>query len=203
MKLWYAPASPFARKVRVAALELGLADRIELVEVVVSPAKPNADLARENPLIKVPALKTDDGALLYDSRVIGEYLDALAGGGRLFPATGAARWNALTRQALGDGIMDAGILRRYELALRPAELRWHDWLQGQQTKVDHALDAADAQAKGWTDAIDIGHIAIACALGWLDFRFPDAGWRDKRPSLAAWLARVVKRPAFAQTAPKA
>lgn len=203
MKLWYSPASPFARKVRVASIELGLHDRIELVDVAVSPAKPNAELARENPLIKVPALKSDDGALLYDSRVICEYLDALAGGGRLFPGQGAARWSALTRQALGDGIMDAGILRRYELALRPAELRWADWLSGQQAKLDHALASADVQADGWGEAVDIGHISIACALGWLDFRFPDAGWRAKRPTLARWLARIELRPSFVRTKPGA
>lgn len=201
MKLWYSPASPFARKVRVAAFELGLAERIELVDVAVSPAKPNAELARENPLIKVPALKSDDGTLLYDSRVICEYLDALGGGGRLFPAQGAARWNALTRQALGDGIMDAGILRRYELALRPTELRWNDWLSGQQAKLDHALAAADSQAGAWRDAFDIGHVAIACALGWYDFRFPEAGWRAKYPALAAWLARAEQRPSLARTKP--
>ncbi len=201
MKLWYAPASPFARKVRVAALELGLSDRIELVEVAVSPAKPNTDLARENPLIKVPALKGDDGTLLYDSRVICEYLDALAGGARLFPAVGAARWSAITRQALGDGIMDAGVLRRYELALRPAELRWSDWLQGQLVKIEHALDAAEAQAAKWADGFDIGHVSIACALGYLDFRFPDAGWRATRPTLAAWLARIERRPSLAETRP--
>lgn len=203
MRLWYSPASPFARKVRAAALELGLSDRIELVEVAVSPAKPNGDLARENPLIKVPALRTDDDVLLYDSRVICEYLDAIAGGGRLFPAHGAARWGALTRQALGDGMMDAGILRRYELALRPAALHWSEWLQGQQAKVDGALDAADRQAGDWRDAFDIGHITIACALGWIDFRFPDAGWRATRPALAAWLARTDRRPSLAQTAPRA
>lgn len=203
MKLWYAPASPFARKVRAAAIELGLHDRIELVELAVSPAKPNAELARENPLVKVPALKSDEGTLLYDSRVICEYLDALAGGGRLFPAHGAARWNALTRQALGDGFMDAGILRRYELALRPAHLHWHDWLAGQQTKIDNALAAANAQAGTWEEAFDIGHITIACALGWLDFRFPDAGWRSNCPVLATWFARAEQRPSLAQTKPRA
>jgi glutathione S-transferase len=203
MKLWYSPASPFARKVRVVAHELGLSDRIELVDVVVIPAKPNAELARENPLIKVPTLATDEGTLLYDSPVICEYLDSLDGGGGFFPAAGAQRWRALTLQALGDGIMDAGILRRYELAQRPAELRWNDWLVGQQTKIDHALDAADVQARGWSDTLDIGHIAIACALGWLDFRFPDARWRDKRPALAGWLARIEQRPSLVQTAPRA
>jgi len=203
MKLWHSPASPFARKVRAAAIELGLAARIEVIEVTVVPIKPNEQVAHENPLIKVPAFRTDDGEELYDSRVICEYLDALAGGGRLFPASGAARWRALRRQALGDGIMDAGILRRYELALRPEALRWADWLAGQQAKVDHGLDAADREAGGWSDAFDIGHIALACALGWLDFRFPDAGWRAPRPQLAAWFARVSTRPSLAQTVPHA
>ena len=154
-------------------------------------------------LIKIPALKTDDGTVLYDSRVICEYLDALAGGGKLFPASGAARWQALRRQALGDGIMDAGILRRYELVLRPEALRWADWLAGQQAKVDHGLDAAEREAGGWGEALDIGHLTLACALGWLDFRFPDAGWRASRPLLAAWFARVSARPSLAQSVPHA
>ena len=203
MKLWYSPASPFARKVRISAIELGLADRIEPVEIAVLPSKPNVDLARENPLIKVPALKAEDGAVLYDSRVICEYLDSLAGGGRLFPATGRSRWAAFTRQALGDGVMDAGILRRYELVLRPAALRWDEWLAGQQAKIDHALDAADKDAGRWGDAFDIGHITIACALGWLDFRFGDLNWRERRPALAAWKARIDTRASVSQTVPRA
>ena len=203
MKLWYSPPSPFARKVRAAAIELGIAGRIELVQVAVLPSKPNEELARENPLIKIPALEAEDGTVLYDSRVICEYLDALAGGGRLFSAPGAARWRALRRQALGDGILDAGILRRYELALRPEALRWADWLQGQQAKVSHGLNAAEREAGGWDEAFDIGHITIACALGWLDFRFADADWRATRPRLGAWFARVSARPALAQTVPRA
>ena len=203
MKLWYSPASPFARKVRAVAIELGLAERIELVPVTVLPSKPNVELARDNPLIKVPALRAEDGAVLYDSRVICEYLSALAGGGRLFPSAGAARWQALRRQALGDGILDAGILRRYELALRPEALRWADWLAGQQAKVDHGLDAAEREAGGWGDTFDIGHITLACALGWIDFRFPDSGWRATHPQLGAWFARVAQRPSLAQTTPHA
>jgi len=203
MKLWYSPASPFARKVRASAIELGLAGRIELAEITVSPARPNLDLARENPLIKVPALRTADGGVLYDSRVICEYLDALAGGGRLFPAAGRERWRALTRQALGDGIVDAGVLRRYELVLRPEPLRWGEWLAGQQVKIDHALDAAERDCAGWGDAFDIGHITIACALGWLDFRFADFAWRTSRPGLATWMARVGARASMSQTAPHA
>lgn len=119
MKLWYSPPSPFARKARIAALELGLAERVEQIEVAVAPHKPNEELGRRNPLMKVPALETDDGFVLFDSRVICEYLDAQAGGDRLIPAAPDKRWTVLRRQALGDGVTDAGILRRYELAARP------------------------------------------------------------------------------------
>jgi glutathione S-transferase len=187
--------------VRAAAIELGLDARIELVNTPVVPIKPNPALIPQNPLVKLPALEAEDGTVLYDSRTICEYLDALAGGGRLFPASGAARWNALRRQSLGDGIMDAGILRRYELVLRPEPLRWADWLDGQQAKIDHGLDAAERDAGSWGNRFDIGDITIACALGWLDFRFAETDWRAKRPGLAAWYARVAARPSLAQTIP--
>jgi len=201
MKLWYSPPSPFARKVRVAAIELGLAERIELVLMPVVPTEPNPALIPENPLVKLPALEAEDGTALYDSRTICEYLDALAGGGRLFPPAGPARWDALRRQALGDGIMDAGILRRYELVLRPEALRWSDWLRGQQAKIDYALDAAERDAGRWQGAFDIGHVTLACALGWLDFRFADYDWRAKRAALGAWYAQAARRPSLAQTMP--
>jgi len=201
MKLWYSPPSPFARKVRVAAIELGLAARIELVNTPVMPIKPNPVLIPQNPLVKLPALEAEDGSVLYDSRTICEYLDALARGG-LFPEPGPARWDALRRQSLGDGIMDAGILRRYELLLRPEPLRWADWLAGQQAKIDFALDAAEPEATLWGDRFDIGDITIACALGWLDFRFADYDWRAKRPALAAWYAGSAERPSLAQTVPE-
>jgi glutathione S-transferase len=202
MKLWYSPPSPFARKVRAAAIELGLAARIELVNTPVMPIKPNPVLIPQNPLVKLPTLETDDGTVLYDSRTICEYLDALAGGGGLFPS-GVARWVALRRQSLGDGIMDAGILRRYELLLRPEPLRWADWLAGQQAKIHFGLDVAEREAGDWGDAFDIGHITIACALGWLDFRFADYDWRAKRPGLTAWYAGIAERPSLAQTVPEA
>jgi glutathione S-transferase len=203
LKLWYSPPSPFARKVRAAAIELGIADRVEPIEIVVVASKPNAAFARENPLMKVPALGTDDAGVLYDSRTICEYLDALAGGGKLFPPSGAARWLALRRQSLGDGIMDAGLLRRYERVLRPQALRWEDWLGAQQAKVAHGLDAAEREANTWGDAFDIGQLTLACAVGWLDFRFADFDWRTARPLLSAWFARVSARPSLAQTAPRA
>jgi glutathione S-transferase len=201
MKLWYSPPSPFARKVRASAIELDLAERIELILTPVVPTEPNPILVAENPLAKLPALEAQDGTVLYDSRTICEYLDALAGGGRLFPAAGAARWDALRRQALGDGIMDAGILRRYELVLRPEALRWADWLRGQQAKIDHALDAAEREAGRWGEACDIGHLTMACALGWLDFRFPAFDWRANRAALGAWYAGILQRRSLAQTMP--
>jgi glutathione S-transferase len=189
--------------VRVAALELGLAGRIEEIRIAVAPNKPNETFASSNPLMKIPALDTGEGAVLYDSRVICEYLDSVAGGGRLFPAQGAQRWDALRRQSLGDGILDAGILRRYELALRPAALRWDEWLAGQQRKVELGLDAAEREAGGWGDAFDIGHLTLACALGWLDFRFGEQDWRGSRPALSAWFARAGARPSMMQTPPQA
>ena len=134
MKLYYSPASPYARKCLVCAHELGLADRIELIPVSVSPVASNPAINQHNPLGKVPALLTDDGLALYDSRVICEYLNTL-GGEMLIPAQTPARWQTLTRQALADGLQDAALLARYETAMRPAELCWEDWLQGQLEKI--------------------------------------------------------------------
>jgi len=203
MKLFYSPPSPYARKVRVAIRELGLLDRVEEVEVTVAPHKPNEAYGRTNPLIKVPALETDDGMVLFNSPVLCEYLDVLAGGNRLMPAQGQPRWDALRRQALGDGVTDAGILRRYELAARPENLRWDDWLKGQQLKIDLGLDAAEREAGGWGKRFDVGDMAIACALGWLSFRFADYDWRKTRPRLAAWLEQVDARPSMQETKPRA
>src|SRR5689334_10879110 len=126
MRLWQNPASPFARKVRVVVRETGAAGRIEEIAVAVSPVNANADLAAQNPLVKIPALQTDDGAVLYDSAVICEYLDSLNAGTKLF-STGKAHWDALRLQALCDGILDAAVLCRYETFIRPAEYRWDGW----------------------------------------------------------------------------
>jgi len=124
MKLHYNPASPYVRKVRVLAIETGLMERIELVPEKVSPVDPNPDVVADNPVGKIPALVTDEGDALYDSRVICEYLDALHGGTRMFPERGEARWSALRRQALADGMLDAAVITRYETAMRPKELQW-------------------------------------------------------------------------------
>jgi|SRR6185437_17165399 len=201
MQLYFNPASPYVRKVRVTAHELGLSDRIELISVSLTPVSPHEGVRSSNPIGKIPALIGDDGATLYDSPVICEYLDARAGGNRIFPAAGAARWTALRRQALADGIMDAAVLTRYEQAVRPKELCWRDWVDGQLLKVRTALDALeDENLEG---VFDIGTISIACALGYLDLRFASEAWRQTRPRLAAWAAAIGKRPSLASTAPPA
>ena len=202
MRLWHNPASPFARKVRIAARELGLAGRIEEIHTVVNPVKPNAELARENPLIKIPALDTADAGTLYDSAVICEYLDSLHGGEPLIPKTGPDRWRALRLQALGDGVLDAAVLMRYESAVRPEPVRWPDWVSGQLAKVRSGLDALERECAGWGERFGIGQIAAACVLGYLDFRFPDENWRALRPALEKWNTRVSQRPSVKATEPQ-
>lgn len=198
MKLYFNPASPYVRKVRVTAHELGFAGEIELISISLTPVSPSDALRSSNPVGKIPALILADGSALYDSPVICEYLDALAGGGRVFPAAGAARWTALRRQALADGIMDAAVLARYEEAVRPKELRWQEWVDGQFLKIRTALDALEREK---LDTCDIGTISIACALGYLDLRFPSEAWRTSRPGLTAWLASIGNRPSLVATAP--
>ena len=132
MKLHYSVASPYVRKVMAVAIETGLRGRLEILERKMSPVAPSAELNRDNPLGKIPCLVTDDGLVLYDSRVICEYLDGLHDGPKMFPVAGPARWQALRRQAEGDGVLDAGVLTRYETFLRPEERRWPEWIAGQR-----------------------------------------------------------------------
>jgi glutathione S-transferase len=199
MKLRHNSASPFVRKVMVCAHELGLADKIELLNTAVSPVEANASLAGENPLMKIPALVTDDGEVLFDSPVICEYLDSLAGGGKLFPA-GKARWTALRQQALGDGILDALILCRYEIAARPEEKRFAGWTDGQMKKAHQGLAVLEQE-----DLSDrtIGTITAGCTLGYLDFRFPNDGWRSRHPKLAEWYKTIEALPSMQATKPPA
>jgi glutathione S-transferase len=203
MKLRYSPTSPYVRKVMVVALETGLAERIERLPTTVAPTKPNDEVARENPLVKVPALTTDDGLVLYDSPVICEYLDTLHDGPKLFPAGDKARWLALRQQALGDGILDAAILGRYEI-LRPKEFQWQDWLDAQMRKVRGALAALEMEAEAGDlgGPLTIGQITIACALGYLDFRYASEEWRGKYRRLAVWAEEVAQRKSIQLTAPK-
>jgi glutathione S-transferase len=203
MKLFFNPASPFARKVLVVARERGQFARITPVPVAPLPTKPVAELAQANPIGKVPALVLDDGSSLYDSRVIAEYLDALAPGKPLFPAEGDARWTALRRQALGDGIMDAGVSIRYERVVRPAEKLFPEWVEGQRRKILQTLDVIEQEARALFGELTIGHIAIGCALGYLDFRFADEEWRKGRPALAEFFSGFGARASMVATAPPA
>jgi glutathione S-transferase len=203
MKLRYSPTSPYVRKVMVVALETGVAERIERIPTMVAPTKPNEEVARENPLVKVPALTTDDGMVLYDSPVICEYLDTLHEGPKLFPAGGKPRWLALRQQALGDGILDAAILGRYEI-LRPKEHQWQDWIDAQLRKVRGALAALEIETEAGElgGTLSIGQITIACALGYLDFRYAAEEWRAKHRRLAAWFDEFSKRKSIELTKPK-
>ena len=201
MKLRFNKLSPFARKVRIVAREAGIADCIEEIETTVSPVAPNESLARENPLVKIPALVTDAGDTLYDSSVICEYLDTLHAKRKLFPASGSQRFTALRRQALADGILEAAVLCRYEAALRPEALRWKDWIEGQKRKILGGLDALEAEVESWDDEFNIGQIGAACVLGYLDFRFSEWNWRSGHPRLTAWFDRTARRPSVAATVP--
>jgi glutathione S-transferase len=201
LRLHTSPASPFGRKVAVVLHETGLWPRVERRDASLSPIAPDTAVCAANPLGKIPCLELDDGSALYDSRVICEYLDGLHAGPKLFPAEAPARFEALRLQALADGILDAAVGVRYETFLRPEPLRWPDWIAAQKLKVTRALDRLEQECEGFAGRIDIGTLAIACALGYLDFRFADDRWRDGRPRLAGWEAKIAQRPSLAATRP--
>jgi glutathione S-transferase len=134
--------------------------------------------------------------------VICAYLNSLADGKVVVPAAGAARWTALRREALADGILDAAVGRRYETFLRPKDRQWDDWIEGQRAKAYRALDQFEQEAAGFGDTVDIGTIAAACAAGYMDFRYADERWRDDCPKLAAWYETFSKRPSMTMTAPE-
>ena len=199
MILRSAPASPFGRKVKIAATLLGLSAGLSVIDT--DTASETDSIRRENPLGKIPTLLLEDGTALYDSRVIVEYLEHLAGGGRLIPLEPASRFRALTLQALADGIMDAALLQVYEGRWRAEDQREPKWVAHQAAKVTRGLIALDASPP---DALlDIGAVALACALGYLDLRFAGE-WRANVPHLVAWLDRFAAEvPAFEATRVKA
>lgn len=199
MRLYWSRLSPYVRKVMVVAHEVGLAGEIERVDIEVSMSTANRDLLPFNPLGQIPTLVLADGTTLHDSRVICDYLDATAGGG-LFPAAPAG-WDALRRHALGDGIMDALIIWRQE-RLKPPERQTQAWLDTFALKIATAIEQLERTSQQLRAApFDIGHIAIGCALGYLDVRFGDLGWRTGHPALAEWHAGFEARPAARATAP--
>jgi glutathione S-transferase len=189
MKLYYAPASPYARKVRVAANRLGV--NLELVQV--NPLALDNAYGQVNPVNRVPSLKLDDGTVLFDSPVICEYLDATYGP-LLIPPKGPARWDTLRRQALGDGIMDAAVPRRHEM-LRPQNQQSPERLALYARSVNQILDHLETTAATYAQD-DLGAIAIACALEYLDFRFTEDAWRQGRPDLSAWHESVAQHEAL-------
>lgn len=196
MKLFYSLTSPFARKVRAVVQERGLINRINAVSV-----DPWSDesLRMQNPLCQVPALELDNGTTLFDSPVICEYLDTLAGP-LLYPPAGDARWTALRLQALSDGICNAAIRRRLELN-RPEAQRSNSFMERQRRAIDAALDSLEQGTLTDDETVTIGQIALGCALGYLDLRFPKEDWRSKRPALASWFKRFSTRPTMLATAP--
>ena len=200
MKLYYSPTSPYVRKVNVCAMELGLDNKLE--RIVTNPWEYDENLLTDNPLSKVPTLITDDGMVLYDSPVICEYLDNLADTNKLIPVEGRKRWEALCLEALGDGILDAAVLRFLEKK-RPAEQQSSDWNEIQRNAMLRALQYLETKVQGWESEFGIGQIAVACALGYLDFRFADEDWRLSQPALTKWYAEVVQRESIQATFPNA
>ncbi len=196
MKLFHASASPFARKVMACAITRGIEERIEAVTT--NPHLSPPELVAANPLSKIPCLVTADGLALFDSPVICEYLDSVGDAAPMFPPAGGARWRALKLQAIGDGIMDAAVGRRMESA-RPQEAARDVSMARMKTAIDRALALLEGDLPHRT--ADIGTITVACALGYLDFRFAQEPWRDGAPLLAAWYAGFSANPGMARTSP--
>ncbi len=201
MKLFYAKTSPFVRKVLVVAHELGLFERLDLLPAAAHPINRDATIREQNPLAQVPTLILDDGTMLADSRVICEYLDHLGQGG-FFPAPGPARWAALAAQSTGDGLLDAALLCVYETRVRQESERSPAWVAGQREKIADALAQIEAAAPGLGERVDIATVTYGCALGYLDLRLPDLGWRGRAPAAAAWYARFGERPSMQATRPE-
>lgn len=202
LKLLFAPTSPFVRKVMVCAHLTGQAESIELLDSAAHPVRRDPRIAAHNPLAKVPTLILENGQSIYDSRVICEYLASGAGAAHIFPADGPARWTALTRQALGDGLLDAALLARYERTARPEEVQWPTWREALLTKVSACLESIDVIAPDLAVVRPtIGEITIGCALGYLDFRFPELDWRAQYANAARWNEAFQSLPAMQATRP--
>ena len=203
MKLTYSPASPFARKVRIAAIELGLIDRIEFVPTTVAPGTPNDDYSKIYPLKKLPVLILGNGDVITDSYVIVEYLDELAGGGKLIPASGPTRWKVKSDHSLLQGMLDSMLLCRYENMVRPAPLRWKAWSDDHWHRAWLGLARFEADADMLSRPFDVSQIALTCALGYADFRFAGCGWRKAYPKLDAFHQRMLERPSVKISLPPA
>jgi glutathione S-transferase len=196
MKLTFSPASPFARKVRIAAIELGLIDKIEFVPTTVAPGQPNPEYSKIYPLKKLPVLILANGGLVTDSYVIVEYLDELAGGGKLIPASGANRWKVKSDHSLLQGMLDSMLLCRYEKLVRPEPLRWQAWSDDHWNRAWNGMAWFEKQPDMLSRPLDISQIALVCVLGYADFRFADCGWRKAYPKLDAFHQKMLERPSM-------
>jgi glutathione S-transferase len=201
MKLTFSPASPFARKVRISAIELGLIDKIEFLPTTVVPGQANDEYSRINPLKKLPALILDNGEVIIDSYVIVEYLDELAGGGKLIPASGPNRWKVKSDHSLLQGMLDSMLLCRYERMVRPQGLQWQAWADDHWNRAWGGMARFDKQADVLSRPLDVVQIALTCVLGYADFRFADCGWRKAFPNLDAFHERMLSRPSVKISVP--
>ena len=200
MKLFHSPASPFVRKVVVLLHELGQADAVELATVHTTALESDPGLVASNPLGRLPALERPEGPTLYDSRVVCQYLNAHFGGS-LYPQD-SRRWETLTLEATGEGIMDSALSMAYEVRLRPEAEQSAAWVEAQWAKVSRAIGALNSRwMSHLAGPVDMGQIAVACALGYVDFRHDARGWRKGNDALAAWYAEFESRPSVAATRP--
>ena len=202
MKLYYSPTSPYVRKVMVLLHETGQINDVTLETMNTTPLAPDAALLAKNPLTKVPALERSEGPTLYDSRVICAYLDDRAGN-KLYP-TGARRWDTLTLEATADGILDAALSMIYELRMRPEDKQMPEWIEGQWGKIERAVAALNTRwVSQLSGPLDMGQIAVGCALGYLDFRHGARNWRKGNDALAKWAKTFDSRASMQATVPPA
>ena len=200
MKLSFSPASPFARKVRIAAIELGLIDKIELVPTTVAPGTPNDEYSKIHPLKKLPVLILDNGDVIVDSYVIVEYLNEIAGG-NLIPDYGPTRWKVKTDHSLLQGMLDSMLLCRYEDVMRPQGLHWKAWHDDHWNRVWTGRARFEARDDLLSGPLTIAQIALVCVLGYADFRFADCGWHKTYPNLERFHQKMLERPSVKVSMP--
>jgi len=201
MKLTFSPASPFARKVRIAAIETGLIDKIEFVSATVAPGQANEEYSKITPLKKLPVLILDNGDVILDSYVIVEYLDELAGGGKLIPTSGAERWRVKSDHSLLQGMLDSMLLCRYEGMVRPEPMRWKAWSDDHWNRAWTGMARFENKPEMLSGPFNIAQIGLVCVLGYADFRFADCGWRKAYPKLDAFYQKMMERPSVKISAP--
>jgi glutathione S-transferase len=201
MKLAFSPGSPFARKVRIAAIELGLIDKIELFTTAVAPGQPNPEYSKIYPMKKLPALILGNGDIIVDSYVIVEYLDELAGGGKLIPTSGPTRWKVKSDHSMLQAMLDSMLLCRYEKMVRPQGLQWQGWSDDHWNRAWTGMAHFENQPDVLSRPLDISQIALVCVLGYADYRFADCGWRKAYPKLDAFHEKMLQRPSVKISVP--